>query len=271
LHERPSEEASRALGHLRVPSLEDQSTPIKVAHDHGIQRESRMREARGPDGAATQGLLQLGEELLGEVLVLCGGEDVARAACSCTTLAAAARQNKLWHALFQRELKQSGTREELRSILPRGAAASEDCCWRWRWLRLRRLCAMDCLRWSACSTSGQAPRSREGHAASCICDGRFVVLLGGFRPPPLDVHMFDSHAAEDENAWSGPVPMWAQDKDGSRTRVQDLQDAQLAGAFNRPHLLFADPPARFSCAGCTTPGGEVLTAREGATAVSSLG
>jgi hypothetical protein len=201
-------------------------------------------------------LLRLGQELLVVVLRQCAGEDVARAACSCRTLAAAARRNELWHALFERDYGSgvsARTREELRRIgvklaMPEG----EDCCWRWRWRRLRRLCAMDCLGWSASSMSGQAPTSREGHAAATICDGRFVVLLGGFRPPPQDVHMFDSHAAEHENPWSGPVPMWAQVKQGGITRVEDLKDAQLAGELTRPHLLSAHPPAaslkRSSCA-----------------------
>lgn len=214
-----------------------------------------MQKARDPDGAHFP-LLQLSEELLFSILRHSAGEDLARAACSCTTLAAVVRREKLWHALFQRDCASgvsARTRDQRQLICcARGAASSEDCCWRRRWLRLRRVCAMDCLRWSA-SMSGQAPCSTEGHAAATICDGRFVVLVGGFRPPPMDVHMFDSHAAEDENAWSGPVPLWAQARDGSRTRVQDLGDAQLAGELKRPHLLCADPPAasRKRSTGCT--------------------
>jgi hypothetical protein len=49
----------------------------------------------------------------------------------------------------------------------------------------------DWVRWTA--SSGAVLRS---HGAASLCDGRFVVVLGGFRPPPLDVFMFDSQATE---------------------------------------------------------------------------
>ena len=171
-------------------------------------------------------LTQLPEELLQRILLSCSEvADLAAAAVTCTALAGAARSNDLWHTLFQRDYALWFDRGGGNAAGPRDA---DD--WRAHWQQSHRLCAVDCLQWRSPPVSPTQPKAREGHGAASLCDGRFVVVLGGFRPPPLDVFMFDSQATEPEHAWMA-VDVLVQGKDGRRVRATELNDHALQGEW----------------------------------------